>query len=130
MLERYLESPFSNFHCLVDNTNSPLILERQQAFKYLTLINNLNPYYSSNCNYDLIDYQKIIYIEETFKDDEEIILLINKIKKTISNSYLYKHKYIKRLTNDIPREFFDDFYDKYLVKMFELNPQTMIKKDE
>lgn len=127
MIEKYLEAPFSNFHCLVNNTDNLLILEREQAFRYLTLINNLGPYYSNNCNYDLIDYQKIIYIEEVFNNDEEIIFLINKIKKAISEAYSYKQKYIKRLTNNIPRESFDNFYDKYLVKMFELNP---IKEDQ
>lgn len=131
MLERYLEAPFSNFHRLVDSTNNQQILKRQQALQYLNLINNLGSYYSSNCNYDLINYQKIIYIEETFKDDEEIMSLINSIKKTISSSYAYKCKYIKRLINDIPRESFDNYYDEYLVKMLELNPynNTQIVKE-
>lgn len=124
MLETWLETNESNFHALVNNTNInfPLYLERQEILKYLKLINSFNKFYSNMCNFDLIDYQRLIYIEENYSDDEEIINLIKTIKQRISESYIYKHKYLKRLTNKIPKEHFDNIYDGWLAKYIELDP--------
>lgn len=126
MLEKFLESnPNITFHTLVENTKTnDIILNEQQALKYLKLINNLMPYYSNMSNYDMIDYQKLIYLEETFLDNEEIISLIKQIKTQISTSYIYKQKYFKRITNNIPPgQYFNAFYDEFLVKSLKLNEQ-------
>ena len=126
MLEKHLENPFALFHKLVEHTKTDtIILTEQQALHYLKLINNLFPYYSNMSNYDLIDYQKIIYLEETFANNKEIIFLIKQIKTKISEFYIYKNKYFKRLTNNIPDEHFKYFYDEYLVNTLDLNPQKV-----
>lgn len=130
MLEFWLENQQSNFHYLVKNTEviQPLQIEREQTLKYLKLINSFNKFYSNLCNYDLIDYQRLIYIENIYQDDEEIIQLIKEIKARISDSYIYKHKYIKRITNPIPRERFDSYYDEYLVDSLEINTERIYNK--
>lgn len=123
MVENHLENPFSPFHNLVENTKTDiLILNEEQALKYLKLINNITPYYSNMSNYDLIDYQKMIYLEETFSENIEIMSLIKEIKEKVSQAYVYKHKYLKRITNYIPREEFNYYYDEYLAKSLNLNP--------
>ena len=126
MFEKHLENPYSLFHTLVENTKiDTIVLNEKQALHYLKLINNLIPYYSNMSNYDLIDYQKIIYIEETFFNNTQIMSLIKDIKTKISQFYVYKNKYFKRLTNDIPNDYFNYYYDEYLVKSLNLNPKNI-----
>lgn len=132
MIELWLESPQSNFHNLVDNTEVfyPLDLQKEEIIKYLKLINNFNKFYSNLCNYDLIDYERLIYIENTFKDDDDIIKIIEEIKQRISESYVYKHRYIKRITNSIPKEYFNQYHDEYLVNLLEIDPVKQFNRKE
>lgn len=132
MIEPWLCSPTSSFHNLVENTkvDYPLVTDKETALKYLQLINDFGEFYTGLCNYDLIDYPRLIYIEEHFKTDEEVMTLVNNIKRKTSDFYSYKQKYLKRITNPIPREYFDAFYDEYLAKRLELNSKKYYEQRE
>ena len=130
MKENWLESPNAVFHHLVFNTpiEYPLCADREQALRYLKIINSPNFYYNSFSNYNIIDFENIIYLDEVFKNDEEIQKLLLEIKGQIARSYNYKNQYLKRITDFIPKERFDLIYDNYMVKAFDFpNP---IKESE
>ena len=68
----------------------------------LKILNDKN--LSNKLSIDPINYEKIFYIEQTFKESQEIILLLNKIKKIISDNYFYKQKLLNRLILKTTRE--------------------------
>ena len=131
MKENWLESPNAIFHHLVFNTpiEYPLCADREQAFRYLKIINSPNFYYNSFSNYNIIDFEKIIYLDEVFKNDEEIQKLLLEVKGQIARSYNYKNHYLKRITDFIPKERFDLIYDNYMVKAFDF-PNPMKESEE
>ena len=131
MKENWLESPNAVFHHLVFNTpiEYPLCADREQALRYLKIINYPNFYYNSFSNYNIIDFEKIIYLDEVFKNDEEIQKLLLEVKGQIARSYNYKNQYLKRITDFIPKERFDLIYDNYMVKAFDF-PNPMKESEE
>ena len=131
MKENWLESPNAVFHHLVFNTpiEYPLCADREQALRYLKIINSPNFYYNSFSNYNIIDFENIIYLDEVFKNDEEIQKLLLEIKGQIARSYNYKNQYLKRITDFIPKERFDLIYDNYMVKAFDF-PNPMKESEE
>lgn len=131
MKENWLESPNAVFHHLVFNTpiEYPLCADREQALRYLKIINSPNFYYNSFSNYNIIDFEKIIYLDEVFKNDEEIQKLLLEVKGQIARSYNYKNQYLKRITDFIPKERFDLIYDNYMVKAFDF-PNPMKESEE
>lgn len=44
----------------------------------------------NNKNVDIIDYERVIYTDITFKDDEEISALVKELKQAISSNYKKK----------------------------------------
>lgn len=132
MLESWLQAPQSNFHNLVNSTKVtyPFCTTKEEALKYLNIIASWGDYYLTGSNYKIIDYERLIYLEDQFKTDEEVMLLITQIKKCISDEYQYKQKYLKRITNPIPREHFDRFYDHYLALHLDINPGKEQQENE
>lgn len=77
----------------------PLITTEQEALKYLYFIDQT--YANSSSVYNIIDYELIIYIELFFQNNTEIQQLLTNIKANIYHDFIVKHKYIKRLTDDL-----------------------------
>lgn len=131
MKEIWLAPPKNNFHKLVFNTpiQYPLCQNRESALYYLKMITNKDFFYTSFSNYNLIDANKIIYIEEEFKDDEEIIELIAQIKQIIKTGYQYKHQYKARISDFISKDRFDTEFDDFMVSIFNF-PKPLNEKEE
>ena len=104
----------NNFYFLLKNTphSYPIPIDETAAIEYLHLINHMEFYYNNSCCYDLIDYEKIIYIELTFKDNSEIQDLIKSIKELISANYVFKNQYKNRVLDLPDQEFFNTYFKK------------------
>lgn len=79
----------------------PLYKNEKEALVYLQLLTDKDFLYKNHLNYDAINYENLIYIEEEFGQYEEINTLLQKIKRDIADNYIYKQKYLKRLKNNI-----------------------------
>lgn len=93
-----------NFYFLLTNTpiSYPLCLNLEQAKDYLKLIlHDRFQYNNINC-YDIIDYEKLFYIEITYGDNPEIAETLIEIKKSIAMGYKIKNQYKNRIL-DIPK---------------------------
>lgn len=123
MFESWLQAPNSSFHNLINSTkvDYPLFNDKEKAINYLKIIDSWGDYYLSASNFKLIDYERLIYLECQFKTDEEVMNLLNQIKERIGYGYEYKQKYLKRITNPIPREHFEKFHDEYLAKHLKVD---------
>ena len=93
----------SNFAYLLNNTppDYPICLDETEALKYLEVINNRDFGYNNINAYDIIDYEKVIYIETMFPKHEKIQALLNEIKANIAYGYKLKNQYKNRVI-DIP----------------------------
>lgn len=98
-----------NFRYLLKNTlySYPIEEDEEKALDFLKLINNKYFLYNNICNYDILDYEKIIYIEIKFKDSIEIQQLIQDIKNNIAEGYLLKNQYKNRII-DFPNHLEDE----------------------
>lgn len=90
---------YNNFHFLLTSTPpfNNFILSEEEAIKYLKYINNENFLYNNVCCYDIVDYEKICYIEMLYKDNKEIQEIIFKIKQKIFEGYEIKNQYRERV---------------------------------
>ena len=88
---------------LIQNTppEYPLCIDKKEAILYLDLLLDPQFIYTNFLNYDAIDYEKLLYIEFTFSEDEEIIEKIQQIKTDIVGNYILKNNYISRLKHNI-----------------------------
>ena len=88
----------------------PLCNTESEAEIYLSMLLHPNFYYLNEYAFDFIDYEKILYIEQTFQNSQSIQEKIKAIKNQIVDNYIYKQKYLYRLTdclfdpNEIDRE--------------------------
>ena len=48
-------------------------------------------------NYDIINYERLFYIEDNFSGNENIHNMLTELKHKISNNYLQRQKFIARL---------------------------------
>lgn len=121
MIEIWLKNENNNFHNLVLNTKTeyPLCNSKEEALKYLKLIDHPDFFYGTFSNYDIIDYPKLIYIEVEFGDDEEIKKILNSIKNTIKSAFIYKHQYFQRITNPISKEHFNSKFDQFFAETYK-----------
>lgn len=92
-----------NFVYLLDNTppDYPICLDEKEALKYLEVIDSEEFGYNNINAYDIIDYEKLIYIETMFPENEKIQTLLNEIKASIAYGYRIKNQYKNRII-DIP----------------------------
>lgn len=90
-----------NFSYLLFNTPFKENLTKEEALNYLKVINYYNFSYNNICCYDIIDYEKLIFIEVNFSKDEEISEILFNIKKNIAEGYKIKKQYKNRII-DIP----------------------------
>lgn len=86
-----------NFYYLINILNTSDILSEEQAFNYLQKINSINFLYNNMNSYDILDYEKIIFIEITYKNNQNIQELVQQIKQNISSGYIYKEKLKERI---------------------------------
>lgn len=88
---------------LIHNTPTeyPLCEDEQDALLYLKLLLDKDFLYLNWLNYDIIDYEKIIYIEMNFSNNEEIKSLLDVLKTNISNNYITKNNYLNRIKSNI-----------------------------
>lgn len=91
--------PFS----LINNTpiEYPLCKDEEDALLYLKLLLDKDFLYLNWLNFDVIDYEKIIYIEMNFSNNEEIKQLLDILKSNISNNYIIKNNYLNRIKSNI-----------------------------
>lgn len=90
---------------LIENTpiEYPLCKNEDEASLYIKLLLDPEFIYTNGLNYDLIDYEKLIYIEDTFaQNNSELAAQITKLKSMISYNYIFKNKYLTRLKHNIP----------------------------
>ena len=96
----------NNFFYLLQYSNASTVddLNEQNIINELSyLLNNTT---LNNDNYDIINYEWLIFIELSFKNNEQILALINKIKNNIKENYILKEKLLTRLTLQNDRPFF------------------------
>ena len=79
-------------------TRLPKLTNLDQINNYLDQIIN-NRILMNDSNYDLIDYEYLIYIYVNYFEHEEILEKINIIFSKISNNYEYKEKLIAQWQN-------------------------------
>ena len=76
---------------------SAINLSLQEALSYLQKIyNNLQ---LLDNQYEIINYEKLIYIDYYYNENEDIQFYLKKIKKKIAKTWINKQKLINRLTN-------------------------------
>lgn len=95
-----------NFYYLLTNTplTYPVCLNEEEAITYLKYINSDDFTYNNIGNYDVIDYEKIFYIEIIYGENEIIQSLLNDIKKNIAAGYVFKNQYKNRIFDFINQE--------------------------
>ena len=96
----------NNFFYLLQYSNASTVddLNEQNIINELSyLLNNTT---LNNDNYDIINYEWLIFIELSFKNNEQISALINEIKNNIKENYILKEKLLTRLTLQNDRPFF------------------------
>lgn len=79
-------------------TRLPKLTNLDQINNYLDQIIN-NKILMNDSNYDLIDYEYLIYIYINYIDNQEILEKINTIFSKIANNYEYKIKLISQWQN-------------------------------
>ena len=91
-----LQNYFLPEYCLnITPASYPLCNTKEEAIEYLKIFLDSTFGYSSNFNYDVTDYMKLIYIELKFQNNLEIQDLLKQIKEKISNAYILKNNYLK-----------------------------------
>lgn len=80
----------------------PLLTSEEKVLKLLYLW-DLTANDAGN-TLNVIDYEQLIYFELLFKKNEKIQQLISNIKANTYSKYVLKHKYIKRLTDDLCKD--------------------------
>lgn len=95
---------YFQIHRMIDDIEPefPLITNEQDALKYLYFLDQT--YANSSAVYNIIDYELIIYIELFFQNNKEIQQLLTSIKSNVYHDFIAKHKYIKRLTDDLCKQ--------------------------
>ena len=79
-------------------TRLPKLTNLDQINNYLDQIIN-NKILMNDSNYDLIDYEYLIYIYINYIDNQEILEKVNTIFSKIANNYEYKIKLISQWQN-------------------------------
>jgi hypothetical protein len=88
--------PFS----LIESTKEVFTLyeKEEEALLYLKLLTDEAFMFTNAFAYDAIDYEHLIYIEQTFaNNNNEIKQLLQEIKNEICNNYIVKQKFLERL---------------------------------
>lgn len=119
-----------NFYFILNNTpiNYPVCLSVSEALNYLTFINSNDFQYNNISNYDIIDYEKLIYIETNFNDNIEIQELLKEIKSNIAFAYKLKNQYKNRIF-DFPTGQEERIFEYTTQKYYGL-PRNLLKKEE
>lgn len=87
----------NNFIYYTNCISNDKIITQEEAKNYLQYLLRDDFLYNNICNYDIIDYEKIIFIEQIFKENQDIQLLINNLKENIATGYQFKKKYKQRI---------------------------------
>ena len=72
-------------------------ITEEEAKKYLIYFIN-HEEFNNSFLYDLLNYEKLIYIEMTYKDNNEITFLIEKLKQRIADNWLKKQQFLNRIS--------------------------------
>ena len=79
----------------------PIPISEIEALNYLTVLTDPEFKYNNiNC-YDIIDYEKLFFIEVTYNNNQKIQELLKQVKSSIAFGYALKNKYRNRIL-DIP----------------------------
>lgn len=92
---------YNYIHSMIDDIENsyPIPKNIEEAIEYLYFLDRT--FYDNLYSIDLIDYEKLIYIEIQFGENKKVLQLISNIKNNISNNFIIKHKYISRITDDL-----------------------------
>lgn len=104
-MNKVLAEHYLQIHRMCDDIPGdffPLLTSEEKVLKLLYLWDRTLNDNSSSLN--IIDYEQLIYFELLFKNNVKIQQLINNIKATTYSKYILRHKYIKRLTDDLCEE--------------------------
>lgn len=97
-MKEYLRHP--NYQFLIDNVpEDKAIYTEEEALHYLLIVNRT--WWNGTYSINVIDYEKLIYIEKTFPDNIEIQRLIDIIKENTAKNFRLRRQYIARLSDDI-----------------------------
>ena len=89
-----------NIRKLVDNIpNETCLYTEDEAREYLLILNRT--WWDNGSSIDVTDYEKLIYIKVTYKDNPDIQNLVSIIEEKVCDNYIFKQKYIKRITDNI-----------------------------
>ena len=77
----------------------PVPKTETEALNYLYFLDRT--LFDNSYSLDLIDYEKLIYIEVHFSTNLTIRQLLITIKQNISDNFIIKPKYIQRITDDL-----------------------------
>lgn len=101
-MNKVLAEHYLQIHRMCDDIPGdffPLLTSEEKVLKLLYLWDRtLN---DSGSSLNIIDYEQLIYFELLFKNNVKIQQLINNIKATTYSKYVLRHKYIKRLTDNL-----------------------------
>lgn len=87
------------FKFLIESIPEDDFLTEEQALKYLLALNKTR--WTNITANDIFDYEKIIYIENRFKDNYKIQNLIDILKENIAKNYKLKQQYLLRILDQI-----------------------------
>lgn len=87
-----------SFINMINNTPSNFLLNEEESLEYLLFLNRT--YWNNLATVDIIDYEKLIYIELNFPNNYEIQNLISIIKENIYKNYKYKNKLLSRILDN------------------------------
>lgn len=79
--------------------NYPVPKTEKEALNYLYFVDRT--LFDNSYSLDLINYEKLIYIEVNFSSNATIRQLLINIKQNISDNFIIKHKYLQRLTDNL-----------------------------
>lgn len=83
---------------MIENTPSDFLLTEEDSIEYLLFLSRT--YWNNLATIDIIDYEKLIYIELEFPDNYQIQNLISILKENIFKNYKYKNKLLSRIIDN------------------------------
>lgn len=95
---------------LTDNIPNayPIPKDENEALNYLYFLDRT--FFDNSYSLDLINYEKLIYIEYTYPFHHTIQSLIKNIKQNIANNFNLKYKYIQRITDNMCSDLIEQNY--------------------
>lgn len=105
---------------------TPAGYTEEEAIKYLLILNRT--WWNNTYNTDVFNYEKIIYLEQTFPDNYQIQNLIQILKENIAKNYHLKQQYLNRLSDNIIDSAFTSYQDTIGFAMNDLHDSILFSE--